>query len=87
MQLTVGQKLHQVLVQYEGATAQLKSFALDTQDKQAKAMYAQLAQKMEQEVIPPLRERINFIESEEPQYRVFEQAMQQADEQHQPTQS
>jgi len=76
--MTVGEKLHQTLAQAETVAASLKSFALDTQDQQAKAMYSRMAQTMENEIIQPLKGRVNYTESQEPQYRVYQQAQQQA---------
>ncbi|BAS26562.1 DUF1657 domain-containing protein [Limnochorda pilosa] len=75
--MTVGTKLHQTLVQCEGALAQFKSFALDTENPQAKALYSHLADVMDREIIQPLRSRVNQTEAEEPQYKVYQQAMQQ----------
>lgn len=74
--MTVGVKLHQCLAACEGVTADLKTFALDTQNKQAKALYSQLATQMES-ITSQLRSRVNQVEAEEPQYKVFQQAMQQ----------
>lgn len=68
--MTVGQKLHQALTQCESAAASLKSFALDTQDKQAQQMYSQLAQTLESQVISPLRSRVNYTEGQEPSYKM-----------------
>jgi len=79
--MTVGQKLHQTLSQAESVAASLKSFALDTQNQQAKSLYSQLAQTMENQIINPLRNQVNSIESQEPQYKVFQQAQQQAQQQ------
>ncbi len=76
--MTVGEKLHQTLAQAESVAANLKSFALDTQDQQAKAMYSRMAEAMENEIIQPLKSRVNYTESQEPQYRVYQQAQQQA---------
>lgn len=68
--MTVGQKLHQALAQCESAAASLKSFALDTQDKQAQQMYSQLAQTLESQVINPLRSRVDYAEGQEPSYKM-----------------
>lgn len=84
--MTVSTKLHQTLTGLESAKTQLETFALDTEDKQAKATFTQLSQVLEQQVIPPLRQRVNYVEQQEPQYQVKQQAMQQA-AQSSPTQS
>lgn len=75
--MTVGQKLHQCLAQLESAATSLKTFALDTQDKKAQQLYSQLAQTLESQVVTPLKNRINQVEAEEPQYKVYQQAQQQ----------
>jgi hypothetical protein len=72
--MTVGTKLHQTLASCESAAAIFKSFALDTENQQAKQMYSQLAQTMEQQIVTPLRNRINQMEQQEPQYKMNQQA-------------
>ena len=66
--MTVGTKMQQTIASAESVKASLKSFALETQDQQAKQMYQQLAQSMEN-IIHSLQSRLNYIEQEEPQYR------------------
>lgn len=68
--MTVGQKVHQCLAQLESAKESLKSFTLDTQDPNARKLYAQLSETLQNQVINPLKSRMNYIESQEPQYRV-----------------
>lgn len=75
--VTVGQKVHQCLAQLESVAADFRSFALDTQDQNAQKLYAQLSETLQNQVINPLRSRVNYIEAQEPQYRVYQQAMQQ----------
>ncbi len=75
--MTVGQKLHVCLSQLESAAASLKSFALDTQDQKAKQLYSTLTQTVENQVIAPLKNRVNQVEAEEPTYKVYQQAQQQ----------
>lgn len=79
--MTVGDKLHQALSQAENLKAQLETFGHDTQDKQAKNQYYQMAQALEQHVIGNLRNRVNYVESQEPQYRVKQQAAEKAQQQ------
>lgn len=76
--MTVGTKMHQTLASLESALASFKTFTLDTDNQQAKQLYAQLANTMEQQVINPFRSRVNQMEQQEPQYNVRQQAMQQA---------
>lgn len=75
--MTVGQKLHMCLAQIESAHASLKSFALDTQDQNAKTLYSQCANVLESQVLTPLKTRVNQVEAEEPTYKVYQQAQQQ----------
>lgn len=66
--MTVGAKIQQTLASAEGVKANLKSFSLETQDQQAKQMYSQLAQTMEN-VVNTLQARANYVEQQEPQYK------------------
>ncbi len=79
--MTVGDKMHQALTTAEALKSQLETFGHDTQDKQAKAQFYQMAQTIEQQVIPTLKNRTNYIESQEPSYAVKNQAVQQARQQ------
>ena len=66
--MTVGSKMQQTLASAEGVKANLKTFALDTQDQQAKQMYNQLADNMTN-IVNTLQSRLNYIEQQEPQYK------------------
>lgn len=66
--MTIANKLAQTLASCEGAAANLKSFALETQDEQAKQMYQQLAQTMDN-AVRQIRGRLDYSMSEEPQYQ------------------
>lgn len=65
--MTIANKIAQTLASCEGAAANLKSFALETQDEQAKQMFQQLAQTMDN-AVNQIRNRVDYIMSEEPQY-------------------
>ncbi|MDR6224052.1 DUF1657 domain-containing protein [Desmospora profundinema] len=65
--MTVGTKIQQAVASAEGLAADLKTFALDTNNQQAKQMYKQLAQNMEQ-VVQQLKTREQQVMTEEPQY-------------------
>ncbi|MGI6227443.1 MAG: DUF1657 domain-containing protein [Peptococcales bacterium] len=69
--MTVGNKMHMTLATLEGVTANMKTFALDTDDKTAKQMFAQYAQQLES-ICQGLSSRCNYIEQQEPQYKVFQ---------------
>lgn len=66
--MTVGIKMQQTIASAESVAANLKSFSLDTQDAQAKQMFTQLAQSVDNCVLT-LQSRLNFIQQQEPQYR------------------
>ena len=66
--MTVGVKLQQTIASAQTVAANLKSFALDTQDQQAKQLFKQLAQSMDNTVLT-LESRLNFVMQQEPQYR------------------
>jgi hypothetical protein len=75
--MTTGTKLHQCLADAESVEADLKTFSLETQQKQAKAEYAQLAEQMHQ-TVQRLRAQVNRAEQEEPQYKVRKEATKKA---------
>ncbi|SHJ70205.1 Protein of unknown function [Anaerobranca californiensis DSM 14826] len=66
--MTVANKLAQTLSSCEAVAANLKAFALDTQDQQAKQMYQQCSQSMEQ-IVKQLRQRLDYAMEEEGQYQ------------------
>ena len=66
--MTVGSKLQQTIASAESVAANLKAFALDTQDKNAKTLYQNMAQNMEM-VCNQLNQRLTAIQTEEPQYK------------------
>ena len=66
--MTVGTKMQQTLASAEGVKANLKTFALETQDQQAKQMYSQLAETMTN-IVNTLQARLNYVEQQEPQYK------------------
>lgn len=80
--MTVGTKMHQTLATLESAKANMKSFALDTEDKTAKQMFSQYAQQLDS-ICQGVSARCNYIEQQEPQYKVYENAIQQGQQQQQ----
>jgi hypothetical protein len=80
--MTIGEKMHQALAGLEGAKATLKTFALDTQDQMAKQQFFQYASQLEN-ICSGLKDRVNYIEQQEPQYKVKEQAQQQMQQRNQ----
>jgi len=78
--MTIGTKMHQTLASLEGAAANIKTFALETQDKTAQQMFAQYANQLDS-ICQGLNSRINYIEQQEPQYKVFQNMMQSQQQQ------
>lgn len=73
--LTIGVKLNQLLASLESGTADLKTFALETQDKNAQKMFSDYANQLEG-IRNGIKGRVNYLEEQEPQYRVFDQQQQ-----------
>ncbi|MFZ5651151.1 MAG: DUF1657 domain-containing protein [Bacillota bacterium] len=67
--MTVGTKMHQTLASLEGAAADFKTYALETQDPTAKQMFNDLNRQLEG-ICQTLRGRVNYIEQQEPQYKM-----------------
>ncbi|MCB2294223.1 DUF1657 domain-containing protein [Clostridium algoriphilum] len=61
-------KIEEALTSAQALTTQLKTFSMDTNDQQAKQSFKQLAQTTEN-IAQTLESRLNFVKSEEPQYR------------------
>ncbi len=68
--MTVSAQVKQTLASLKSAQANLESFALTTQNKQAKDMYAQAAMAT-QSICNTLQQRVTELEQEEPQYKGF----------------
>lgn len=68
--MTVSQQVKTTLASLKGAQANLETFALSTQNKQAKQLYTQAAQDT-QSIVDVLENRVNQLEKEEPQYKGF----------------
>lgn len=67
--MTVGTKMHQTLASLEGAAADFKTYALETQDQGAKQMFIDLNRQLEG-ICQTLRGRVNYVEQQEPQYKM-----------------
>lgn len=68
--MTISQQVKTTLASLKGAQASLETFALGTQNKQAKQMYTQAAQNT-QSIVDTLEQRVTQLEKEEPQYKGF----------------
>lgn len=66
--MTVGTQMQQTIANCESAMANLKTFALETQDQNAKQLFQNLA-KQQQSIVEHLNARLQYIQEEEPQYR------------------
>lgn len=73
--MTVGTKMHQTLASLEGAMANMKQFALETEDQNAKEMFSSYAQQLNA-ICQGMAGRCNYIEQQEPQYKVYQQTQQ-----------
>ncbi|AOT70269.1 DUF1657 domain-containing protein [Geosporobacter ferrireducens] len=66
--MTTKNKLEQALTSAKGLATDLKTFSMDTDDQQAKQMFTQLSTTVDN-VTQMLQSRLEFVKSEEPQYR------------------
>lgn len=66
--MTVATKMKQTVAGLKSAQASLETFALETDNEQAKQLFKQLATQT-QSVIDGLQPRLEQIMQEEPQYR------------------
>lgn len=68
--MTVATQVKQTLAGLKSAQASLETFAMQTQNQQAKQLYTQAAQQTKS-IVDSLEPRISQIEQEEPQYKGF----------------
>lgn len=68
--MTVSSQVKQTLAGLKSAQASFETFALQTQNQQAKQLYTSAAEQTKS-VIESIEPRINEIEKEEPQYKGF----------------
>lgn len=66
--MTVATQVNQTLAGLKSAQASFETFALQTENKQAKQLYQNAAQQT-QSIIDSLEPRLNEIQTEEPQYK------------------
>jgi hypothetical protein len=66
--MTVGTQMQQAIATVQSAAASMKTFALETQDQQAKQTFEQLSQSLES-ALDILQGRQKYIEEQEPQYK------------------
>jgi len=68
--MTVSAQVKQTLAGLKSAQASLETYALQTQNQQAKQLYTNAAQQTKT-IIDTLEPRIGQMEGEEPQYKGF----------------
>ncbi|PWA13259.1 DUF1657 domain-containing protein [Pueribacillus theae] len=66
--MTVATQVQQTVASLKGAQASLESFALQTENQQAKQLF-QNAAKQTQMIVDTVDARLKEIEAEEPQYK------------------
>jgi hypothetical protein len=66
--VTVADQMEQAIAGVQGAAANMKQFAQQTQDQQAKETFKQLSHTLDG-AVETLRKRQQYIQSQEPQYR------------------
>lgn len=73
--MTIGNKMHMTLNNLESCVTDMKNFALETNDQNAKKQFSNYAQQLEN-IAQGFKGRVNYLESQEPQYKVYQQAQQ-----------
>ena len=66
--MTVVNQVQQTLAGLKSAQASFETFALQTENQQAKQMYQQAAQQTQQ-LVDQINQRVQDIQQEEPQYK------------------
>ena len=65
--MPTGTKLETALASAKGLASDMKTFSLDTDNQEAKQMFCQVSNTMEN-VAQTLQSRFDFVKQEEPQY-------------------
>lgn len=66
--MTVATQMQQAIAGIQSAAATMKTFALETEDKQAKQEFQQIAKQLDSS-LTSLQQRQQYIETQEPQYK------------------
>ncbi|RQD72912.1 MAG: DUF1657 domain-containing protein [Candidatus Syntrophonatronum acetioxidans] len=66
--MTVGSQLKQCIAGVQNAAATMKSFALETQDQEAKKTFEELARTLDN-AVSTLEKRQEYVQGQEPQYK------------------
>lgn len=67
--MTIGDKVHKTLSSLRSARADMETFSMETNDQNAKQLYADSAKQLEQ-MINSISGRVNYVEDEEPTYKM-----------------
>lgn len=73
--MSVGKQVHTTLASLRTAKADMETYALSTEDKNAQKLFTDCSSQLEN-VINSFAGRVNYIEEQEPQYKVKEQMQQ-----------
>ncbi len=66
--MTIATQVQKAIASVQSVSASMKTFALETQDKEAKQMFQQLAQTFDG-ALQTLEDRQKYIEQQEPPYK------------------
>ncbi|GCD10002.1 DUF1657 domain-containing protein [Clostridium tagluense] len=66
--MTVGTQMQQAIAGLQSASATMKTFSLETEDKQAKNDFKQIAEQLDC-TLEILKGRQQYIQGQEPQYK------------------
>ena len=66
--MTVGTQMQQAIAGIQSSAATMQTFALETEDKQAKNEFQQIAQQLDNS-LEVLKGRQKYIQEQEPQYK------------------
>ncbi len=66
--MTVGTQLQQAISSVQSAAASMQTFAIETEDSQAKQTFQHLAKTLD-DAVNTLKGRQQYIEEQEPQYK------------------
>lgn len=66
--MTVGTQMQQAISGIQSSAAIMKTFALETQDKNAKQQFQQIADQLDT-LLQTLQQRQKYIRKQEPQYK------------------
>jgi hypothetical protein len=66
--MTVGTQMQQAIAGMQSASATMKTFSLETEDKQAKNDFTQIADQLDS-AMDILKGRQKYIQKQEPQYK------------------